>query len=610
MRKIKPKTLIKLILPIFIFVIGLLVYVGYAEYKHTKDEAIRQASANVNLAKEYLEQHFSSAEAHLLLLERLWQYSGDTDHLIAAAQEMVDNQPKFLEVGVLVKGSFYATGGFQIVDAEEGVRQRPWFNADAAPGETYITPIYWSSSTEQWSVALVRVITVEGDHDARLILEVDADSLYENLSLLKTLNSGYVYAVEAQTGRIVMHPDPSRVGTPSVSVTPAMLQTIQDGHRSGYIGSYQYDGQLKFSVYDITPSYDWIVLSGTSVADLIKRTLSLGAVSAGLVGMIAILVLVGYITYRINLDGRHLNDVSTPSELTAHLLDMVNDLVTCNGITLLIHDAYNQEYESADGTIVITEKQVVVALKGELQRIRLVSPHEQAGFEHEIVQYQPCIRIPLTQKNQLIGLLYVHNVRFFFPLFAGIVQNYAQSALNHVMLSQRIQSKDAMTGLMNKVYLREQINHQLCRGSDCYYLAMVDIDDFKRINDTHGHLFGDQVILSIAGVLKDSFDQHSVVSRYGGEEFAVLLTVPNEQAVVQKLERLRKTIASTLIANGTKRCCITVSIGVAKVAENVEISIARADRVLYRAKAQGKNQLVYFRPELYAELSLMTQVEV
>lgn len=127
-----------------------------------------------------------------------------------------------------------------------------------------------------------------------------------------------------------------------------------------------------------------------------------------------------------------------------------------------------------------------------------------------------------------------------------------------------------------------------------FALAMVDIDYFKKINDTYGHDTGDKVINAVADVLRANTSQNDMVARFGGEEFCVVLKNINPSKALEVFEKLRAKIEKCLITatNGATLSC-TASIGVlVSPEESLEESINQADMLLYSAKQQGRNRVV------------------
>jgi eukaryotic-like serine/threonine-protein kinase len=154
---------------------------------------------------------------------------------------------------------------------------------------------------------------------------------------------------------------------------------------------------------------------------------------------------------------------------------------------------------------------------------------------------------------------------------------------------QQLATTDGLTGVNNRRHFTELAGHQLSiarRNHRPLAALMIDIDHFKRINDTHGHGTGDEVIRTVAQTLQGSIRDPDVLCRYGGEEFAVIMSEMHGDAM-DIAERLRSTVASSPI--GPVR--VTVSIGVADLKPDDELEglLARADEALYQAKAAGRN---------------------
>jgi diguanylate cyclase (GGDEF)-like protein len=157
---------------------------------------------------------------------------------------------------------------------------------------------------------------------------------------------------------------------------------------------------------------------------------------------------------------------------------------------------------------------------------------------------------------------------------------------------------DGLTGLYNRTYMPEALAREMARAKRherSFSILMIDIDHFKRFNDTHGHQAGDDVLLGVAQILKSSVRACDYAARYGGEEFLVLLTETEGAGARDFAEKLRLRVEAM---SPVTEDVVTVSIGVASFPDNGEdlVSIIRdADAALYRCKRNGRNQVALAR---------------
>ncbi|MDR2471324.1 MAG: sensor domain-containing diguanylate cyclase [Treponema sp.] len=162
---------------------------------------------------------------------------------------------------------------------------------------------------------------------------------------------------------------------------------------------------------------------------------------------------------------------------------------------------------------------------------------------------------------------------------------------------------DALTGLYNRRHFMELAQSALEKSrrfnTPCY-LMILDLDFFKKINDTYGHLAGDEVLKNAALVMKNAIRAYDLLARYGGEEFVVLVSeAGKEEAVLNLAERIRESIAATPCVYNCIKITCTVSIGVAETFPDctVESLIGRADKGLYQAKESGRNQVILYEED-------------
>jgi len=165
--------------------------------------------------------------------------------------------------------------------------------------------------------------------------------------------------------------------------------------------------------------------------------------------------------------------------------------------------------------------------------------------------------------------------------------------------------RDDLTGVYNRRYLYERLSYEAARfrryGNPMCF-ALFDIDRFKGVNDTHGHMLGDLVLKQFANLLHNRLRRTDVLGRYGGEEFGVILTGTILEQAVELCEELRGLVANETFGNSKSRLHLTTSAGIASIHGQIEIEeiINVADSSLYTAKEQGRNRVVAVQSEASA----------
>lgn len=220
--------------------------------------------------------------------------------------------------------------------------------------------------------------------------------------------------------------------------------------------------------------------------------------------------------------------------------------------------------------------------------------------------------LPLSAQGEVIGLLHLSPPRHgqddarFQQFMAMALEQVALSIVNlrlrDTLKQQSI--RDPLTGLFNRRYLEEALRRELIiaarRREDgeaaSVAVVMLDIDHFKRFNDTHGHDAGDAVLREVAQALKRHARQSDFVSRYGGEEFTLVMPNTPLAVAVQRIERIRQSIAALELSHhGKELGGVTISLGLAAFPEHGELPdqlLQLADAALYDAKHAGRNRYV------------------
>ncbi|MEI7435470.1 MAG: sensor domain-containing diguanylate cyclase, partial [bacterium] len=223
----------------------------------------------------------------------------------------------------------------------------------------------------------------------------------------------------------------------------------------------------------------------------------------------------------------------------------------------------------------------------------------------ELGYREPVLLLPFISREKLIGFLALHGEQGSFDDDAvRFVQSLAQEAkvsLQNALLFRKVERlswTDPLTGVKNRrsfsqiaepvLLLAERHNRPLSA-------AMLDLDFFKKVNDTYGHGTGDDVLRGVAAVLVNTIRSSDIVGRYGGEEFCFVFPETDIETAGQLLERIRKAVAVLQFSGGEKLFSITASIGAAKLAgsgETLDRLLFRCDQALYRAKESGRNRCI------------------
>jgi diguanylate cyclase (GGDEF)-like protein len=161
--------------------------------------------------------------------------------------------------------------------------------------------------------------------------------------------------------------------------------------------------------------------------------------------------------------------------------------------------------------------------------------------------------------------------------------------------------RDSLTNLFNRRYLQEMLGVEFARATrskTSLAILMMDCDRLKHINDTYGHKAGDDSLVLIANVIRESIRAGDIACRYGGDEFVVVLSNVSQETAFERAENLRNRIAAEPIFHKKEKINISVSVGIAMFPVHGtfgEMLLQKADQALYEAKHKGKNQVLVYK---------------
>lgn len=214
---------------------------------------------------------------------------------------------------------------------------------------------------------------------------------------------------------------------------------------------------------------------------------------------------------------------------------------------------------------------------------------------------------PLMANGKIVGGVLLENKdaqaleaeKLRFELYDKVFKSTAlvlQNVLNTERLVYAV-STDQLTGVFNRRYIDTTLDEQLIIHKNLglpFHLAIMDIDFFKKFNDTYGHQFGDLVLKIVSNFLKKNCGTNAWVGRYGGEEFVVFFGRSDTHDVFHKVDRLRAGISKLKLSDGTAEASVTASFGIACYPTNatdVKSVIEKADTALYESKHTGRNKV-------------------
>jgi len=239
-------------------------------------------------------------------------------------------------------------------------------------------------------------------------------------------------------------------------------------------------------------------------------------------------------------------------------------------------------------------------------RVQLSLPLE-VQVEGVLTDFRPreVIIQPVLYKDVVLGLIILATIKNYAPDELTRLNLFSQSlalALHNALLFDRLErlaALDSLTGIYNRRFgmtrLHEEFGRALRMNAPIGVL-MMDLDHFKQVNDTYGHLTGDRVLLRIAHLARSVLREGDILVRYGGEEFLAILPGASRHDVTNIGERLRRRVAETRIDEGDGSIEVTISLGGISFPEidvnNETELVNRADQALYQAKESGRNCVV------------------
>ncbi|WP_155825428.1 diguanylate cyclase [Hippea alviniae] len=349
--------------------------------------------------------------------------------------------------------------------------------------------------------------------------------------------------------------------------------------------------------------WNWIIGSGfypdLYKNDLYKRDKNLNKIfkkyilsltsELAVFNLLLLLVFVGFVNIIMKRIARYRNQLEEKEKFQIHLIESIPNplfILNKNGNFVRVNRAFEKFFCVDESSL----------LKGKVKdkTIEELKEHALNFFEKRENNNSKEIQVDVCKTEKSI-------IEIFYSVYTdingepegviGIIFDITIKKAEERKLKQ-ISIKDELTGLFNRRHFNEILNREILRANrykEPLSMIMYDIDHFKRVNDTHGHLVGDKVLKRLSEIVKSNVRSSDYVFRTGGEEFSILLPNTDLEKAYMVAEKLRKRVENE---NFDKVGKITISLGVAQYSENetADNFIKRTDSALYSSKENGRNR--------------------
>lgn len=453
-------------------------------------------------------------------------------------------------------GRFQSFTGWQ-APAGFDPRVRPWYENIRKSGRLTISDPYLDLNSQQMAVSLGKPVMESGVMTGVIAEDILIQTLIEEITRLDFSEIGFVWILN-ERGTFVYHPDTGIIykNVKSVQGLSGIPEDLfLQGDREV---EYQYQGAKRTALFRRIPDSQWI-LGVTVLENQVFRNLE-HLRMAYLALSIILTTVFGAVSYFLT------RILAAP---IVQIIRFVKGISRGNlGQTLEIR--FNREVDALADSL----NQMALQLKQNFDEIE--------GQKAELEKYNVALEKLVQERTQDIEA----------------VNRKLQASFEAMELQA---STDYLTGISNRRSFFELAVKEITRSERDRYpfcLMIVDLDNFKQVNDRYGHAAGDAVLIQNADIMQACLRGYDVLGRLGGEEFVMLLPETDAAQGRGIAERIRENLEGTVVRSGEKEICFTASFGVVCIENGcrdcLEAMISRADEALYEAKRRGKNTVVLF----------------
>ncbi|WP_291321840.1 diguanylate cyclase [Desulfonatronospira sp.] len=509
---------------------------------------------------------------------------------------------------------------------------RPWYTiAMQAKPATSIGVPYQEAKTEEWLISQSKAFKDDqGNYIGVVAIDCSLEEIIRQLSERHFYESQRTYIMD-QNGKIIVHPDKIYLG----EYLPQIKENISQKH--GKL-RYTLENKKVWGYYNTLDTTEWHVISVVDRREIIQpmiwRIITYTLVAVGLalgLGMLQSQIFGRRFAHPLMDLGKRITDITQgkPKREARYSHSNQEIAAIAENIEHLAEDSLNRKANelrailesTVEGILVVSRDRQVIYVNPQfydmwgipLDSLDSRDDHILTGFVLDQLaepdKFLEKIQLLYDSDQEEKDTLYFKDGRIFErfsrPLFEGEVLVGRLWSFRDVTQQKNTEDKlrlmaitDELTGLWNRRYFMHVAQKEFERAKrydQHLSLLMLDIDHFKRINDTLGHAAGDATLQYLGSLLNNMMRAMDTAGRLGGEEFGVLLPSTDLENAVILAERLRSEIQGNTLDYTGSRIQFTVSIGTASYLQgdqSLETILQRADTALYKAKFQGRNQVV------------------
>lgn len=553
-----------------IYILGLLFALAggvntYVGYRHLEVSLQREMERSIDYKLEYILSQITletgQAGKTLDAADILLRIGEVEDHVLQFFMEVLEQNPSYLSIYLGTPGNVMINGSGWMPPEGFDLRTRPWYELAVQEGGVIFTEPYLNASKDNWVITIAKpVFGQEQELLGVLGIDQSLQRVLEFLESEKASENGHSFLFD-QAGGIIS--DPSGNGEAGCTfggdLTSRLVSAPHGFARTKVEGS---DGYLRWQTLE---GSELIVGTFAPTSDFVDlRALGLQLISTTLLIFLVVLALL-FIFMRQHIVGP--------------MMELGRDIM---GISVDEDPGYRLPFHKYESFGSLRET------------INLALSKTQEHFEHVMYQQE--------ELSAAYAQLVAHEEQ---------LQAQYNEIKQHEAHAQFLAEHDSLTGLYNRRKFEDDLRSSLEAGQ-VGAVFMLDIDDFKNINDTQGHIYGDRVLQSVAQLLEQQLCHQATVYRFGGDEFLVLIEGKVEPGEIRQcVDEVVRILDETSVVEG-RHNYITTSIGVVRYpfdGTTVDELLIKADIAMHNAKKTGKNRYLFFEGSMATTFSERVQIE-